>query len=334
MNWGKGFSSKYIVTLVDPATWGDSGEVEATGGTIDRDITTELLESASVNVKGSVGEQLIRIYLIASQNGETVREALFTGLPTSPTRNITGQSEENSLDCYSVLKIADDILLPLGYYAAAGSQGGQLIGRLLSDLPCKVTVRGDSPALTNHIVAGESDSKLKMAREIADAIDWVIRVDGRGEVYVEPKSSTVAAGFDSQSADVIEPRVTDSRDLFSVPNVLRVSMENSTATARDDDENSDYSTVGRGREIWQSESVATLSDNESLGSYTMRRLRELQKPARTLSYTRRFNPEVVPGSLVNITYPRQGLSGIFRIQSQSITLGANANTQETAIYEA
>ena len=333
MDWSKGFSSKYIVTTVDPDTWGDSGELEVLSGTIDRDSTTELLESASLEVMGAIGEQLVRVYLIARQGGETVREALFTGLPTSPSRNITGQREENTLDCYSILKIADDILLPLGYYAAAGSNGGQLIERLLSDLPGKVTVMEGSPALTDNIVAGDSDSKLRMAREIADAIDWVIRIDGRGEVYVEPKSANVAAGFDSQIADAIEPQVMDARDLFGIPNVLRVTMNNSTATVRDDKVDSDYSTVGRGREIWKAETVSTLSDNESLGSYTMRRLKELQAPARTLTYNRRFNPDVVPGSLISITYPKQGLSGTFRVESQSITLGANAQTQETAIYE-
>lgn len=333
MDWSKGYSAKYIVTKVDKGTWGDSGEIEITDGTIDRDATTSLLESASLKVTETVGEEWIRVYLIAKQDGETVREALFTGLSTTPSRSIIGRREENTLECYSVLKVADDILLPLGYYAAAGATGGQLIQRLLVDLPCKVTVRSGSPILVNNLVAGSNESKLSMARKIADAIDWQIRIDGKGNVFVEPKPKDIVANFNSLSFDILEPEVTDSQDLFSIPNVVRITMSGKTALAENDDEESAYSISGRGREIWKSESVSSLSDSESLAAYAMRRLKELQSPARTLSYKRRFHPNAVPNSLVSIIYPEQSISGTFRIESQSITLGANAQTQEDAIYE-
>lgn len=333
MDWSKGYTAKYIVATVDPHTWGDNGEIEVTSGTIDRDATTALLESASLEVTQTVGEQWIRVYLIAKQKGETVREALFTGLSTTPTRSIIGRRQQNSLECYSVLKVADDILLPLGYYAAAGARGGALIQRLLVDLPCRVTVQSGSPALVNNLVAGNTESKLSMARKIADAIDWQIRVNGRGEVFVEPKPKGIVASFNSLYDDVLEPEVTDEQDLFNIPNVVRITMSGKTATAENDDEASAYSISGRGREVWKSESVSSLSDSESLAAYAMRRLKELQSPARTLSYTRRYHPDAVPNSLVSIIYPEQQINGTFRIESQSITLGANAQTQEDAIYE-
>lgn len=334
MDWTKGFTAQYIVTTVDPHTWGDTGEIEITSGTIDRDAETDLIESAEVTVRERIAEQWIRIYLIAKQSGaDTVREALFTGIATTPKRSIFGEREENSLECYSVLKVADDILLPLGYFASEGVRGGEIVRRLLSDLPCPVTITERSPYLLNNIVAGQNDSKLRMARQIVDAMNWQIRITGSGEVFVEPKPSTIAASFDSQNADVIEPQVTDDQDLFGIPNALRVTMSERTATVRDDDPESEWGTVKRGREIWKAESVSGLTDNETLGAYTMRRLKELQSPARTLTYNRRFDPAVVPGSLINIVYPRQDISGTFRVKNQRIELSFNARTEEEAVNE-
>lgn len=333
MNWDRGYFVKYVMTVVDPGSWGDTGEIPILDGVIDRDASTELLESASLSVTERITEQLIRVYLIARQHGETVREALFTGLSTTPSRSINGNMEKNTLECYSVLKYANDVLLPLGYFAAAGSQGGQAIRRLLSDLPCEVTIEAGSPLITNNIVAGASDSKLKMARLIADAINWEIRIDGMGNVEVGPKPSEPTVFFDANSMDIIEPQLTEDYDLFNIPNVLRITKSDNTAIARNDDPENRYSTIGRGREIWKSETAAALSSDESLSAYAMRRLKELQAPARTLNYTRRFHPEVVPNSLVGITYPKQDLTGIFRISSQSITLGHAARTEEEAVSE-
>lgn len=334
MDWSKGFSSRFIARTVDPHTWGDTEEIEVTGGTISRDSTTDLVESASLTVTQPVGEQWIRVYLIAEQEGQkTCREALFTGLATTPERSINGRREENSLDCYSVLKVADDILLPLGYFIPSGSRSGEMLERLLSDIPGKLTIAPGSPYLTKTIVAGVSDSKLKMSKQIVDAIGWQIRIDGMGHVSVGPKPKAIVASFNSQDKDVIEPQVRDNFDSFSIPNVVRVTMGGSTATVRDDSEGSEYSTVKRGREIWKSESASTISDSESLGAYAMRRLKELQAPARTLTYSRRFDPGVVPGSLVSIVYPEQNISGTFRVQSQEITLGYGARTSEDAVYE-
>jgi len=333
MNWDKGYSVKYIMTTVDPGSWGDTGEIPITDGVIDRDASTELLESASLSVMDRITEQLVRVYMIAKQHGETVREALFTGLSTTPSRNILGSREKNTLECYSVLKYADDVLLPLGYFAAAGSQGGQIIKRLLDDLPCEVMVEAGSPLIANNIVAGASDSKLKMARLIADAINWEIKTDGMGNVTVGPKPSKPAAFFDANSMDIIEPQVIEDYDLFNIPNVVRVTKSDSTAIARNDNPENAYSTIGRGREIWKAETAAALSNDESLSSYAMRRLKELQAPARTLNYTRRFHPDVGLNSLVGITYPKQDLTGIFRVSSQSITLKHAARTEEEAVSE-
>lgn len=333
VNYNNGISAIYYATRVDPKTWADAGEIPIVSGTITKNADSNLATSADITIKESIGaEEWLRVYLIAEQNGAKERTPLFTGIVSSPSRSIKGNSETYKLDCYSVLKIADDILLPLGWFAPARTRGGELIKILLSDLPCPVELDEGSPNIISSFVAGDNDSKLSVAHEIAEAINWQIKVNGDGSVRICPKPLTIAGSFDNIENDILETSLTDDRDIFSVPNVLRVTLRGSAATARDDEPDSIYSTVNRGREIWMQE-TAKLAAGESLGEYATRRLKELQNPSRKLAYTRRFRPDVDVNDLVSIVYPKQNIGDVFRVKSQTITLSHGAKVKEEAINE-
>lgn len=333
MNWSKGFSALYYATIVDPKTWADTEEIPIISGSVTKQADSTLGESANIVVDREIGtEKWMRVYLIAQQGGERIKTPLFTGLVSSPSRSITGNMVQRTLECYSVLKVADDILLPLGWFAPARTSGGELIKLLLSDLPCPVTLDEGSPTVLSSFVAGDNDTKLSIAQAIAKAINWQIKVNGDGSVRICPKPLTISGTFNNIDNDIIELQVTDNQDTFSIPNVLRVTLNGSAATARDDDPNSPYSTINRGREIWQTEQ-ASLAAGESLGEYAFRRLAELQRPSRSLSYTRRFHPEIGVNDLVSIIYPKQDIGDVFRITSQTVTLSHGAKVQEEVINE-
>lgn len=333
INWNNGFSATYYATRIDPNTWADTTELRVISGSISRSADSDLMESADLTVSEAIGtEEWVRVYLIAQQSGAKQRVPLFTGLVSSPTRDIDGNAFTHKLACYSVLKVADDILLPMGWFAPARTNGGQLIKILLQDLPCPVTLEEGSPTILSSFVAGDNDSKLSVAQEIARAINWQIKVNGDGSVRICPKPLTISGTFDNIENDIIETKVTDERDIFSIPNVLRVTLDGSAATARDDDPDSPYSTVTRGREVWLQED-AELAAGESLGEYAYRRLKELQKPARKLNYTRRFQPDVGVNDLVSIIYPKQAIGDVFRVVSQSIKLSHGASVTEEVINE-
>lgn len=333
INYSNGISATYYAARVNPLTWADAGEINIISGSITKNATSDLVESADISVSEDIGaETWMRVYMIAEQSGAKERVPLFTGIVSSPSRNINGSTETRKLDCYSVLKVAADILLPVGWFAPAWTNGGELIRLLLSDLPCPVELDEGSPAIISSFVAGNKDSKLSIAQEIAKAIDWQIKVRGDGSIRICPKPLTVSGAFDSIENDIIETSVTDDRDIFSIPNVLRVTLNGSAATARDDDPDSVYSTVSRGREVWQQED-AKLAAGESLGEYAVRRLKELQNTSRKLNYTRRFQPDVDVNDLVSIIYPRQSIGDVFRVRSQTITLSHGAKVKEEAINE-
>jgi len=312
---------------VNPSTWEDEGEILITGGKIDRDIESALVESANIETTEELGELWIRLYLVAKQGDGAERIPLFTGLTSSPTRSLSGYNPSYSVDCFSVLTPCADRMLPRGWFAPKDGNGAAIIADLLGIAGAEVETFEGGGTLTGAIVAESGETYLSMAHKVADAIGWQIRIDGRGKIHVEPFPDAVAIRFNDDN-DVIQPNIKDTRDWYSCPNVLRVTYESYAAIARDDDPESPLSTVNRGREIW-AEEAAQLSSSAPLAAYAQQRLKELQSPAREITYTRRFMPDLRPGDLVGISYPGAEIDGTFRIKSQTVELGYGADTEET-----
>ena len=329
MNWSKGYSAAYYAKKVDPATWQDLETINLTGGSIKRE-SSGLRQSADidcVNYRIDI-EQWVRIYLDTRQEGASAHVPLFTGLATSPADDFNGNIKNNALECYSVLKPADDMYLMRGWYAQAGRQGGDVIKQLLEVIPAPVVVTEESPRLDTAIIAEDSETRLTMVDRILTAIDWRLRIDGDGTVYVEPKPLEPVATFDPIENDVIETAIKVTADWYSCPNVYMAIAEDLTGIARDDSPDSPLSTVNRGREVWMVDDNANLSDNESVAQYAQRQLHDAQRIQKTAEYDRRYMPEVGVGDIVRLRYPVQGLEGLFTVESQSVELGYGARTSE------
>lgn len=329
MDWNRGFSASYYAAVVDPSTWKDMEIFEIEDGSISRS-ESSLMESADLKTLRyqTNKERWIRIWMDVKQVGDAEHVALFTGLACSPGRDIKGNITSNTLECYSVLKPADDVLLPRGWYAPAGADGTRQIAKLLECTPAPVVIEGSGSALQNTIIAEDGETNLTMAWKILEAIDWRFRISGDGVINLVPQASEISASFDAIDHDSIEPELTVSYDWYSVPNVFRAISDDIIAVARDDSEDSPVSTVNRGREIWMEESNCDLNANESITEYAARRLREEQRKALTVSYKRRFDPNVLTGDMIRLHYPKQEIDGRFLVMSQSIDLGFGATTSE------
>ncbi len=337
MDWNKGFTARYYISILDPLTWLDRGTAQLTGGSITKNYTSDLVESATIDLRERLttgAETWIRIWLDARQSGETVHTPVFTGLLSTPKRDLNGNVVSYSGECYSVLKPADDVLLDRGWYAEKGRNAAELVYDLLSVGPAPVEIQNESPTLTEYIVAEDGETNLSMAWKILGTIGWRLRITGNGHIQVLPTATDISATFDYISNDSIELTVTDTQDWFDCPNIFRAVIGNFTATVTDDDPDSFLSTATRGREVWAQETNPSLSDGETIEEYAKRRLTEMQSPSRTLSYDRRFSPDVEIGDLVYLSYPRQGINGTFMVTNQSIDLGYAAKTSEdVVIYE-
>ena len=333
MDWNKGFTAEYYACFVDPVTWRDIGRFEITGGSVKR-TDSGLRHSADVDCISfdQTTERWIRLYLDTQQAGSTAHEALFTGLATAPQDDINGALQENSLTCYSVLKAAQDVHLPLGYWVAAGVNGAQWVQQLLSAvIPAPVTIIGDSPALSQYIIAEDNENHLSMAEKILAAINWRLRLRGDGTVEITSMPRQASVSFDPLNNDSVRPQLKTVNDWYSCPNVFRAVMDDTSAVARDDSLTSPLSTVNRGREVWMEERDCDLSDVETLAEYAQRRLQEEQWHYLSAEYDHRFHPDLLVSDLVSLHYPEQGLEGLFYVSNQSFSLTYGAEVSEEVI---
>lgn len=336
MNWNEGFSALYELQRVNPVSWLDIGTLNFTAGSINR-TDSELIESADLTMLESPGETWIRVYLKARQGDGGARVPLFTGLTSVPDRTGDGTRITYNVECYSVLKPLDDILLPRGYFAPAGADAGHVVYDLLRVGAAPVIVDDDSPLLTDAIVAEDNTTHLGMVHMILDAIGWRIRISGDGMIHVCAAATEPSATFDTFENDVIELATTDSQDWFTVPNCIRVVSGDKYVEYKDDDPEHEISTEARkGRrggtgEIWIAETSPTVGTNESLAEYAVRKLNEAQQPSRKVSYARRYRPDVFLSDLVRLRLPVIGIDGTFKITSQTIELGFGARTSEEVV---
>lgn len=332
MDYSKGMTVSYYGHFVDPASWRDVERFELISGSVSTELT-ELRASASFDCKGypQNTERYIRLYMDATQAGETVHIPLFTGLATSPEDNVKGTWTENTVTCYSVLKLAEDVLLPRGWYAPVETSGAVIIRQLLEDLKAPIETADNAPTLQEAIIAEDGETKLSMMDRVLTAMDWRVRLTGAGVVQIVPKDEQQRLVISEEEFDIIEPELDISRDWYSAPNCFRAISNDLSATARDDSPNSYLSTVNRGREVWTEETDCALSAGESIADYALRRLREQQKIETLVKYNRRFVPDLTAGDVVQLHFPDIGLQGQFQISSQSIELDFAARTNEEAV---
>lgn len=333
IDWSKGVVSRYYATIVDPNTWRDTTSFDILGGSVNYS-NSGIRGSADIECSefDHENEYWIRIYLEAKQNFDTDLVPLFTGLACAPDINYNGRIQSSKIKCYSTLFPAEKKYLPLGWYAQSGSNGAIIIKDLLSEIiPAPITIDGSSPSITQSIVAEKDETTLSMADKILTAINWKLYIDGDGTVHISPKNREPVAAFGSEENDILEMNVTVSSNWDEIPNVFRAVGSGIASIAKDENPTSRFSIPSRGREIWAQETNCVLNDGEKISDYAERKLKELQKVSKTIDYTRRFVPNVKIDDYVWIKYPEQNISGIYLIESQTISLNYAGQVSEKSV---
>ena len=327
MNYGAGYKATYYAEIINPRSWTEQERVNIKSGSIKRQ-EDGLRQTADLDVTdfNQTQEVWIRVYMDARQEDNVSHEALFTGVVSAPETNIDGAAVTIPLQCYSVLKPCEDIVLERGWYAGAGENGAAVLRRLLNVSPAPIEVEGDAPALSDYIVAEDGETALSMIDKVLDAMGWRLIISGDGTIHISAKPVLPSITFSATGADVIETSLSIKRDWYACPNVFRASSGDVVAVARDDDPFSLLSTVSRGREVIMSEDDVTLSSDEGIAEYAARRLKEEQQVAESADYSRRYVPDLNIGDIVKMAYAQ--LEGTYVINEQSIDLTYNGRTSE------
>lgn len=330
MQWNKGFTASYYASYVDAGTWRDIEKFDIISGSVSKD-TEGLRESAELTTLDfdQSKERWVRIYLDASQSGDMAHEPLFTGLATSPQRDIEGNISNRKISLYSVLKPCEDVLLERGWYAPINTDGALIIKELLEATPAPVGQVGKAPKLVSSIVAEDGETNLSMIDKILKATNLRLEINGDGTIIITKKPMQPERSFDQDTMDIIEPQITVKRDWFECPNVFRAVSGDNTFTA-EDKSGSNISINGRGRRVMMEELDAVTNDNESLEDYAYRRLAEEQQIEESASYKRRYIPDLHVGDMIRMHYKQ--IQGDYIIREQKINLDYAATVDEEAIY--
>lgn len=330
INWSKGIVARYYATIVDPDTWRDIDTIDILGGSINY-TNSGVRGSADISCRtfDHDNEYWIRIYLSASQGGISELVPLFTGLGSSPDVTYNGRIPDSKVQCYSVLSPASNVYLPLGWYAQHGINGATAVRDLLKDIiPAPIVIDGSSSSIAQNIVAEGDETRLSMVDKILQAINWTIYLDGDGTVHITPITNEIVESFSHDGNDVLEMNVTISNNWADIPNVFRAVGSGISSVAKDEDIESRFSIQNRGREIWAQENNVVLSDGEKISEYASRKLKEAQRIVKSIDYTRRFMPGIRISNYVILNYPDQGITGAYKINSQTIDLGYGGQVSE------
>lgn len=326
IDWASGYSSKWRIMRVDPHSWGDTEELSGvTGVRIDRDCTDEypLLEAASLDcdimVNTEFEEGWYRIELLAEQNGYFERYPISTLLLQSGSGSVDRGYKQVSIDGYSVLQPAADRYLTAGTYAPKDMNAVDFVRRLLENCTPAPVVTEGSFTLNDHYVFPLGTSYIEAIWTILDAGDFVMQIDGSGRIHILPKPQESAFELSLETERMLLPSMDYEFDLSSVPNRYITYYGNEIVAEVNDQEDSLTSTIARQRYIDYIDDDPILVNGESLQTYARRMLVEMSTVMKKYSYTREYNPDILPFSMVKCSVNDRELMGDFRILGQTLT---------------
>lgn len=346
-DWLSSMQQTFEYYEVDPITWKDSKQLKnIISCTINRDLETETLGSATIDIVDSVGECYIRVYLITIQNGVKEKYPLGTFLVQTPSSSFNGKVRTVSMDSYTPLLELKESSMPIGYYIAKKEQVVYKAYKLVREhARAPVILTEDSTTLFYDFVANTDDTWLSFLIDLLAYAKYRFSLDEMGRILFEPKQDTASLQpiwtYNDDNSSILYSEVSMDHDLYGIPNVVEVIYSDSThqyySRIVNDDSNSPTSTVSRGREIVYRETNPSLIGDPTKGrieAYAEQLLRNLSTIEYTISYTHGYCP-VRLGDCVRLNYSRLGLKNVkARVISQSIKCEAGCPVNEKAVFTA
>lgn len=345
IDWLSSMRQTYEYYMVDPKTWKDSTRIDTVVAcTVNRDSGSETLGYASIDIKESVGESYIRVYLIATQNSYTEKIPLGTFLVQTPSSGFNGKVRNVSMDAYTPLIELKDSPPPIGYYVPKGDNVMDSAYRSIRENARAPVVKPSSTKrMETDFVADTSDTWLSYHADLIATAEHVFELDGHGRIMFAPKQDIKSMQpvwtYTDDNSSILYPDLTMDHDLYGIPNVVEVVYSNGRyheyARVVNDDPNSPTSTVSRGREI---KKVITDPDlpgvptEKQIKDYAERTLSELSSIEYTVTYMHGYCP-VRLGDCIQLNYTRAGLKNIKgKVISQSIQCIPGCPVTEKAVF--
>ena len=345
IDWTSSMQQTFEFYLVDPATWKDQRLIDTiTECTINRDLSSSTLGSATINCNEVMDECYIRAYLVVNQNGYTDKIPLGTVLVQTPSIRFDGKKKSMSMDAYTPLIELKSTVPPIGYSILEKSNTMGVAANL-----CRENMRAPVVPITvdtelpSDFVSNLDDTWLSFLTDLIFNAKYRFGLDELGRVIFEPEQDTASLRsvwtYNDDNSSILYPDITNERDLYGIPNVVEVVYSTGVgymfSRIVNDDENSPVSTVSRGREVVYRENnpnFAGVPSQEYIDNYATQLLRNLSCLEHTITYKHSYCPVRI-GDCVTLNYKRSGISNIkAKVISQSIECETGCPVEETAVY--
>lgn len=345
VDWSASMQQTFEYYTVDPGTWKDVKLLDNVKScTINRDLDTETLGSATIDVTESLGECYIRVYLITIQNGVKERHPLGTFLVQTPSSSFNGKIRDVSMDAYTPLLELKENPPPLGYSILKDTNIMSEAYRISREHARAPIVRPTCDSkLYYDFVANTNDTWLSFLIDLISNAKYEYSLDELGRILFSPKQDATSLWpvwtYDDSNSSILYPELTMDHDLYGIPNVVEVIYSNGKdqhyARVVNDDPNSPISTVSRGREI-----IHRTTNPDIVGNPTESQIEEyadqLLKALSTLEYTISYSHGYCPvriGDCVRLNYSRAELIDVkAKVISQSIKCTPGCQVTEKAVF--
>lgn len=345
IDWTSSMQQTFEFYLVDPATWKDQRLIDTiTECTINRDLSSSTLGSATINCNEVMDECYIRAYLVVNQNGYIEKIPLGTVLVQTPSIRFDGKKKSMSMDAYTPLIELKSTVPPIGYSILEKSNTMGVAANLCREnMRAPVVLITVDTELPSDFVSNLDDTWLSFLTDLIFNAKYRFGLDELGRVIFEPEQDTASLRslwtYNDDNSSILYPDITNERDLYGIPNVVEVVYSTGVgymfSRIVNDDENSPVSTVSRGREVVYRENnpnFAGVPSQEYIDNYATQLLRNLSCLEHTITYKHSYCPVRI-GDCVTLNYKRAGISNIkAKVISQSIKCETGCPVEETAVY--
>ena len=220
---------------------------------------------------------------------------------TSPTTTTDDAVTTHSVELLSKMAAIDEDSVADRYSLAAGTQIIPAVLTLIrSTGETRIAATDSDATLTNPMVWEAAESKLTIINDLLEAAGyWSLWCDGEGQFRVEPYTPPgdrpTSWVFEAGEAAIHESGWSREQDLSAIPNRFVVVGQGDEETpalvgvAQNDDPESPFSTVSRGRVITRSEEGVE-GTQQVLDQLAERRLRDAMSPVASLNVTHAILP--------------------------------------------
>ena len=352
VDWSASMQQTFEYCIVDPGTWKDIEILRTVKScTINRDLGTETLGSATFDITTSVGECYIRVYLVTIQNGIRERHPLGTFLVQTPSSEFDGKVRGVSMDAYTPLLELKENKPPIGYFVQKGEDPLDRAYRIVREkVRAPVIAPNEAKNLYFDFVANTEDTWMSFTDDLLANANYIFDLDELGRISFAPKRDIASLQpvwtYNDNNSSILHPEFSMDHDLYEIPNVVEVIFSTNSITAYtripNEDPNSPTSIVNRGREILYRDANPSFMGTDPnlpfseiqarLDLYAEQLLKDLSTVEYTISYTHGYCP-VRLGDCVRLNYTRADVTDIkAKVVSQSLKCEPGCPVTEKAVF--